>query len=66
MQGAQADAAAVAPKYVFFSGLFSGYELTSSVIADIKGRPLKAYKRGTVHGMVCYFRIQKRWKNTDG
>lgn len=36
MQGAQADAAAVAP----------------NVLADIKGRPLKAYKRGTVHGMM--------------
>jgi hypothetical protein len=66
MQGAQADAAAVAPKYVYFSDLSSEYELTSSVIADIKGRPLKAYKRGTVHGMVRNFQIQKRWNNADG
>jgi hypothetical protein len=41
--------------------------LTKSVIADIKGRPLKAYKRGTVHGMVCHSCSDpKETKNADG
>jgi len=43
-----------------------GYELTSSMIADIKGRPLKAYKRGTVHGMVCTFCPDSQEQDPDG
>lgn len=37
--------------------------LMESIIADIKGRPLKAYKRGTIHGMVCLSFMYLRLKS---
>jgi hypothetical protein len=52
MQGATADANAVAPKYDSLGIQIQLRSLISSLVADIKGRPLKVYKRGTIHAMV--------------